>query len=139
MMHSLLHRIWWDGCGYLPLSSCWEVRNDILFTAFLNLVPSLYCIWIVWSSYYLILDGDLQGMVLHARKIICSPCSDLVSAALWLAGFNFGDPRQFDKSQYQVRGGGEDRCLRMLWFSDAVGRKFPREANWQREGKGRQR
>ncbi|EKX36893.1 hypothetical protein GUITHDRAFT_145392 [Guillardia theta CCMP2712] len=88
MMHSLLHRIWWDGCGYLPLSSCWEVRNDILFTAFLNLVPSLYCIWIVWSSYYLILDGDLQ--------------------ALWLAGFNFGDPRQFDKSQYQeISKGGE--------------------------------
>mmetsp|Transcript_20047 Transcript_20047/g.45643 ORF Transcript_20047/g.45643 Transcript_20047/m.45643 type:complete len:226 (+) Transcript_20047:63-740(+) len=81
MSDALLHRIWWDGCGYLPLSSCWEVRNDILLTAFLNLIPSLYCIWIIWSSYHLILDGDLQ--------------------ALWLAGFNFGNTRQFERSQYQ--------------------------------------
>ena len=26
VMGVVLHRLWWDGCGYLPADSCWDMR-----------------------------------------------------------------------------------------------------------------
>ena len=58
VMGVVLHRLWWDGCGYLPADSCWDMRYTYLTNTLFGLAPPIYCIWAVWSLYQIFRAGD---------------------------------------------------------------------------------
>jgi len=58
-----LHRLWWDGCGYLPVDSCWDLRYTYVTNTAISLLMPIYCIWIVWSLYHVLEHGDSSTLV----------------------------------------------------------------------------
>ena len=58
-----LHRLWWDGCGYLPVDSCWDLRYTYVTNTAISLLMPIYCIWIVWSLYHVLEHGDSSILV----------------------------------------------------------------------------
>jgi hypothetical protein len=41
-----LHRLWWDGCGYLPIDSCWDLRWTYLTNTMFVVIPPIYAVWV---------------------------------------------------------------------------------------------
>ena len=60
-----LHRLWWDGCGFLPLDSCWALRWTYLTNTLGALCVPVYCIWVVWSLFH-VLQHDDGAALAHA-------------------------------------------------------------------------
>ena len=63
VMGIALHRLWWDGCGYLPVDSCWDMRYTYVTNTLLALVLPVYCTWSIWSLLHVLKFGDDEAMV----------------------------------------------------------------------------
>ena len=66
MLHALLHRVWWDGCGVLPAASCSDLKVQFVFLALVAAVPGTYCLWVTWS---LLQVARLQPAFAHAQSV----------------------------------------------------------------------
>ena len=62
VMGVALHRLWWDGCGFLPSDSCWDMRYTYLTNMIFALPPPVYCIWAVWSLYWILTSQDRDDL-----------------------------------------------------------------------------
>uniref|UniRef100_A0A7S0NCN1 Uncharacterized protein n=1 Tax=Hanusia phi TaxID=3032 RepID=A0A7S0NCN1_9CRYP len=62
ILHVLLHRIWWDGCGILSNDACMDLRMQYMFMGVLWSLPDFYFLWIVWSLCEILLLGTEEEL-----------------------------------------------------------------------------
>ena len=63
VMGIALHRLWWEGCGYLPIDSCWDLRYTYVTNTLMALLLPLYCIWAIWSLFHVLSNGDDEAFI----------------------------------------------------------------------------
>lgn len=63
IMGIALHRLWWDGCGYLPQDSCWDMRYTFVTGTIVSLLLPVYCTWAIWSLLNVLKFGDDEAMI----------------------------------------------------------------------------
>ena len=64
IMGVALHRLWWDGCGYLPQDSCWDMRYTFVSSTLMSLLLPIYCTWAIWSLLNILKFGDDEAMIM---------------------------------------------------------------------------
>jgi hypothetical protein len=47
VMGVMLHRLWWEGCGYLPRETCWDLRYNYMTNTFLSTLVRVSCVFCV--------------------------------------------------------------------------------------------
>eukprot|EP00286_Rhodomonas_abbreviata_P013744 CAMPEP_0181329912 /NCGR_PEP_ID=MMETSP1101-20121128/23591_1 /TAXON_ID=46948 /ORGANISM="Rhodomonas abbreviata, Strain Caron Lab Isolate" /LENGTH=195 /DNA_ID=CAMNT_0023439077 /DNA_START=195 /DNA_END=779 /DNA_ORIENTATION=+ len=80
LLGTMIHRVWWDGCGMLSVQACDSLKLQLVLGNVLAVLPALYLLWVVWSLHSFLSEGDefellnagyMEGDIeqLHMRRV----------------------------------------------------------------------
>lgn len=92
-----LHRLWWDGCGYLPSDSCWDLRWTYVTNTMFLVIPPIYGVWVLWSLFQVLSKGDGSALA-YAGFVPLAQTADAAFGGEWLSPRlrSRGDPHLSD-------------------------------------------